>query len=486
MKRERRNTDERLNILGLNGADLNLYLKMFTETREKQRFLIMAREGWREVKYPWSKDLILDHLSYRETIGLFPGHSIDYLMIDIDNHDSKTLQQLHRTANRVKDAFPGDPLSYQSSYSGGLRICYFLDNRIQRDLLLNWAESQLRSGGVSLGPGTVEIMANKKGDRLPFGDRSFLLDPLTLEPIYHLTLAEKIRFAGQIWQHQKMAVILPIPEGVKSPTGTCYRGDFVELVARLNDEGLFPGITTNDSFLKLGWDLIVRQGCPKKEAERYLQSWIRQKHNGLSNRFNKGRLDLLDKHITRVISSIKLGLVSYQGSKYSRRNKRLSLTDAKQIISLTADSRLQLATFSLLEYCLNFRKESTEKKELISNLYGAGQSPVTYGAEIRENDPRLRTPTNFYCPISKKTLRHLTGFDRSNPKSTLSRIIDLGLISLKRNAHPAAHKCREYWVLFPFNESDPARVVSLDEAKNLLRSQWQANCLSRVDDHTPK
>lgn len=472
---KRRTLDDKLKKLSIGWEEFESYLKMFTEAREKYRFILVRKTGWVEFKHQWNEHLILDHLLRIKTVGLFPNTKIDYLMLDLDCHNTESLISLISRNRIVKEAFDGDPLSYQSSISGGIRICYFLSKPWPRELVFSWAKRRLLRVGAELRPGEIEIRAAKNGDRLPFGEGSELVDPFTLEPIHHLTLKEEIRYADCVWQHQKMEIDLKPDDLFMRELKTCGAGQFSLTVARLYEEGLFPEITTNEAFLKLSWDLVVRQNFPKEDAERYLRSWIRQRHNGLSIRFNRGRLDLLDRHITRVTSRINPALVSFQGSKYSRRNKRLCLTDAKRIISLIDDSRLQLAIFSLLEYCLNFGSKSKEKKELISNLYGAGPRPVTYGAEQGQYISFLGPKENFYCPISKQTLRHLAGFDRSNTKLTLSRIIDLRLISLKRNAHPAAHKCREYWVHFPFDESDSTKVVSLDEAKSFLRAEYRSS-----------
>lgn len=472
---KRRTLDDKLQKLSIGWEEFESYLKIFTEAREKYRFILKRKAGWVEFKHQWNEHLILDHLLRIKTVGLFPNTQIDYLMLDLDCHNTESLTSLIGRNRIVKEAFDGDPLSYQSSISGGIRICYFLSKPWPRELVFSWAERRLLRVGAELRPGEIEIRAAKNGDRLPFGEGSELVDPFTLEPIHHLTLKEEIRYADCVWQHQKLEIDLKPADLFIRELRTCGAGQFSLTVARLYEEGLFPEITTNEAFLKLSWDLLVRQSFPKEEAKRYLRSWIRQKHNGLSNRFNKGRLDLLDKHIKRVISTTNPGLASYRGSKHSRRDKRLSLTDAERIVNLIKDSKLQLATFSLLEYCLNFGKESKEKKEIISNLYGAGQSPVTYGAELGQNIPGLRSKESFYCPISKQTLRHLPGFDKSNPRSTLLQVIDLKLISLKRNAYLAAHKCREYWVHFPFDGSDPTKVVSLDEAKSFLGADYRSS-----------
>jgi len=181
------------------------------------------------------------------------------------------------------------------------------------------------------------------------------------------------------------------------------------------------------------------------------------KHNDLSNRFNAGRLNQILDQIKRIVTRTDLRKAAYPGSKYALRAKRLSLSDVYKIVTLTEDQKLKLAIFSLLEYCLCFGKEAqnrNEDKPRISNLYVSGKGDVTY---------RSGSQDNFYCEISKKTLQHLPGLDKANPQKTMQKIIDIGVLSLRREAHPDSHHCRHYWVHFRFDEKDPVKVVSLDE-----------------------
>lgn len=462
--KKRRPIDERMTQLDIEGSDYERYEEMFLRSREKGHFITRINGEWREVKHPWGKNHVLRHLTGERTIGLFPAARIDYLMIDIDRHNEEEETLIRSRVNQVIEVMRGDPLIYQSSFSGGIRLCFFLPVEIGREALLLGCKSLFQHKGVVIKRGSVEIMAKRTGDRLPFGEGSYLVDPYNLEPIYHLTPRETILQSYRAFQYQKVDIPFTVHKqnGILVPDWQGM-GVYNQVVSRLLDHGLCPETSTTTALMKLSWDLIVRKGYSKEETERYLVSWIREKHNGLSNRGNQGRIDDIFRQIERIVQRTDPGKARYSGSRYAVRKKKLSLSDLRKIVSMTDDRKLQLALFSLLEYCLNFGKThsgKTSKKTKISNLYVSENGHVTYVSGFQ---------TDFYCEVSQQTLRHLNGFDKANPQTTMQQIEKLGVISLKRRAHPRSHSCRHYWVHFRFNEDDPIQMVSLEEGLAKLR-----------------
>lgn len=447
-----------MRLLGIQASDYQMYEDMFLKCREWQYFLTRTDGRWREVKHRWNKNDVLRHLNGEKTIGLFPATWINYLMIDIDRHNDEDDGVIKSRINQVTEAIGGNPLMYQSSSSRGMRLCFFLPEPVARDVLYRGCKGLFQQNGLVVQPGSVEIMATIKGDRLPFGDGSYLVDPFDLEPIYHLTLQQTITEAFKVFQYQKVDIPFNVHQqaGILVPDwgGT---GAFNQVVSRLLDEGLYPEINTNEALLKLSYDLIIRKGYSKEETERYLVNWIREKHNGCSTRVNQSKIENVFEQIERIVERTDPGKAKYRGSRFAVREKKLSVGDVRKIISLTDDRKLQLALFSLLEYCLNFGKihsGKTATSNKISNLYRSEKGYVTYRSGFQ---------TNFYCEISKKTLQHLNGFDKANPQTTMQQIERLNVVSLKRRAHRQSHHCRQYWVDFTFDEEDSIKVVSLEE-----------------------
>ena len=456
---KRRSANERMKLLGIGGSEYERYEEMFLRSREKHYHIRKTPDGWVEIKHPWNRNLVLKHLTGEQTIGLFPATKIDYLMIDVDRHGDKVYSSLRLRKEGIIKAIDGDPLIYQSSFSGGIRLCFFLPSPVDRGVLQQGCRSVFKEKNVTVKPGFVEILAGGKGDRLPFGEGSYLVDPFTLEPIYHLTLKETISETYNIFQHQKIDIPFEIRKtGQTSISAPQSNNVFDLIVSRLYEEGLYPEITTNEALLKLSWDLIVRKRYSKEEAEKFLTNWILRKHNGLSNRSNVGKIDNIIAQIKRIVGKTKPSLAKYPVSRYALRQGKLSLNDVGKIVLLTSDPKLQLAIFSLLEYCLNFgknlHKERSKKNKIGNKQYVSQKGHVTYRSGFQGN---------FYCEISKKTLQHLSGFDKANPQIAMQKLEELGVVSLKRQAHPESHHCRQYWIHFSFDEEDSLKVVSLDE-----------------------
>jgi hypothetical protein len=453
-ERKRRSAEERMEWLGIDDRDYRKYEEMFLKCREQHHFITPPYGKWIEIKHAWKKNDVTRHLTGGRTIGLFPAAQIDYLMIDIDRHNQENHDLIKSRIDQVIETIGGDPLIYQSSFSRGMRLCFFLPKPVAKQALYKGCKGLFQRSSLVLKSGSVEIMATRTGDRLPFGEGSYLVDSFTLEPIWHLTPQQTITEAFKVFQFQKVGLPFNVCEqaGILVPDWQ-GGGIFNQTVSRLLDEGLYPEITTNRALMWLSWDLICRKRCSKEETKYYLRNWIQEKHNRCSKRVNSGNIENIFAQIERIVKGTDRSKAKGQGSRYAVREKKLSLTDVRKIVSLTHDPKLQLALFSVLEYCLNFGKTQTKNK-IGYKTYASENDPVTYVSEFQEK---------FYCEIAQENLRHLNGFDKANPQMTRKQIEKLGVLSLKRESHPRSHHCRQYWVHFRFDGSDPVRVVSLEE-----------------------
>jgi len=298
----RKTCKQRLRELGLTDMLFETYLHMFSSNRLEFKYIYRPKDSdnWITSKYRWTKNLVARHLTREDTIGLFPADFIDFMMFDIDNHESQQMS-VHERTTIIRDLFPTEPLVYQSSISGGIRVLYFLDELCPSEVVKEFATDNLKKVGLSHRSGYVEIKADRSGDRLPFGDGSYLLDWHTLEPLYSLTLSETIKYFKEIYDGDK----LHIPRKdwkMWEVTGN----EKVSVVNRLIEEGLWDEITTNEAFQKLTYHLLAIKRQSPAEAKRWLKAWIRNNHNGFSDRANSGKLDELDSQIDRWIDGFDL------------------------------------------------------------------------------------------------------------------------------------------------------------------------------------
>ena len=91
-------------------------------------------------------------------------------------------------------------------------------------------------------------------------------------------------------------------------------------------------------------------------------------------------------------------------------------------------------------------------------------SLIFWGGEVGFHRPGV---------VEAKITQEPIVFDKANPQITMRKIEKLGVVSLKREAHPRSHHSRHYWVHFRFDREDPVKVVSLDEGLSKLR--WEKN-----------
>jgi hypothetical protein len=158
-----RPVEERMCLLGISDSDYQKYEEMFLRPRERYHYIIRTLRGWVTRKYPWDENLVLRHLTNENTIGLYPADQLNHLMININRHDHETKANLRSRIKKVRKVIGGKPLMYQSSPSGGIRLCYFLSNPVSRELLYQRYKDLLSEKNVNVKPGEIEMQMPTDG-----------------------------------------------------------------------------------------------------------------------------------------------------------------------------------------------------------------------------------------------------------------------------------------------------------------------------------
>lgn len=457
--RTRQSKEQRLDKLGISEEQFGQYRQMFCINRLIYKYLKMGHKGWVTCPYPWHDRSILLHLTHEEVIGLFPADRIDYLMLDVDNHDPTHTPPVEVQTKEVIRAFDSDPLVYTSSNSGGLRVCYFLDSWYPRETVHEFALSRLRTAGTKVSSGYIEILAKGAGDRLPFGKDSYLVDPLTFEELYWIGLPGQIDYAWDLYHGEKLCVEdLDAGSMGRAVTGS----DFNDTVADLIENGLPTDMTTNQALKKLNWEFMGRRGMSDVEAARRLKSWIHEMHNGNSDRVNSGKIDDVYGQIDRLVKSFDPSKVQFVELKMCKQKKRLTIGDARIIVTLFPDYRTQLATFSLLHYVKNAAN--------LHDIIHCMELPTVVKEPITSNCNMTGSLQVWECAIPFKSFEHLDGFDKTYPQKTRKLLEEAGLIRLHRMENRARNRCRAYLIYFTFDD-ESEEVVSLNEALMMLKSR---------------
>lgn len=437
------------------------YRAMFCDNRKPAQYISRDSNGWHTVKRRWRDQQIIAHLQGRSVIGLFPADWIDYMMFDLDNH-CQTGPPIRERHADVLRAICGNPLIYRSSESGGIRICYPLDQEYPKRSVYGYAKYRLRTCGIAVKSGEIEIMATDKGDRLPFGAGSCLVDPVTFEPLQGMSQVESIDRAWTIWEASKTTIPLDLVEPKRleqAPSG------FVQEVERLIQCGLTADITTNDALLKLAYYYRANCAYSVERTRELLRKWTSFRHNGHSVRINRGDIENVYDQIDRI-------LLKFKPSKATRKSKwlpcprDLTLGDVRAIVSLFSTYRNQLAAFSMLKYVKNNgRRLNTEDKckdktegredaDFMSNLYDTGFQQI------------------WECAIPYKAFKRFDGFDKTCPIKTRLKLEDAGLLKLLRDEDKEAGRCRVYRICFNF-ATDSEEVTSLNDGLRKLNNNRQ-------------
>lgn len=461
----RKKKGQRLKELGISEEQLKKYLEVFTSRRDKYRHIIKKDEGWITIKHKWSDNHILRHLLNEIIIGLFPTDKVNYLIFDIDNHGKESISAEER-ANKILSALDVKPIVCRSSKSNGYHIYVSLDKDYYLEDIKSFAETFLSSCGLMRKNGFVEVSSDHKGFRLPFGEGSVLLSPDNLQKISTTSISEIIDYCYKIYNSNR----LQIPETKIDDTDD-IPDSHMEIVNKLYNDGLYEDISTNDALLKLSWDRQTRNGNSPEETINLLKSWIRINHNGCSDRYNNGKLDDIDKQIERIVNSYDPSKVI---KRYSLNRTSHGLPDevADFILSSFQTYKNQQVLFNLYLYILNNGKLVQNDVKNLKNLNNSYRESFKKLFSSNYNSTKYQL---YSCEIPVKAMIKMPGFDRKNPANTVSYLIENGLLSIYKNAHPASHKCRTFLALIPKYTNKSRIFVSLDEAILNLLSPIQIN-----------
>ncbi len=119
-----------------------------------------------------------------------------YILFDIDwgsrYHPRKSLSSYKRFIGTMEDAGFTRYMVVSSSESGGLHVYFFLPEAVSTAVLAEAVDQLLREKGFDISDGTLEVFPNVKSEadsrqkahRLPLQRGSYVLDPMTFEPIH--------------------------------------------------------------------------------------------------------------------------------------------------------------------------------------------------------------------------------------------------------------------------------------------------------------
>lgn len=443
-----------LDQVAITESDFERYLQMFVRNRSTFGYSEWGHRGWKTHSYPSTVYMILKHLSHSTTIGLEATKTIDYLMIDIDNHNpSEKVPSPEFRARQVINAFAVDGLIYRSSDSGGLRILYFLDRKYRCEEVRRLAERVLLSSGITLKPGLCEIMAGGKYDRLPFGDGSVLVDSNTLEPDYNLSLAGRIAAAWNVYGGERLS--LDETSVNRKDAKAHGPSEWTKGVLTSMDIGLQPEDTTGDVCYRIALYLYTAKHWLEQEITDYLINWLTDKHNGNSRSTNEGRSDDLVRRIRATVETIVHGDVKFFQFIPQRPVEPLDLDDVRFITNQFSTYKTQIQVFSLLSYVKANGREAS----------------VTLASKLRKENNNNHLPSiknvadnqQFWiCEIPSTVFKKLDGFPKDSYKKVLTSLTDAGLVKVIRGCDQQRHLCATFAVRCAFGNSGIC-VSSLDE-----------------------
>lgn len=448
---------------------------LFCSHRDLKHYSTKSNRGWPEQKRPWGQRTIRSHLEGDQIIGLFPGFGYDLLVFDVDCHNLGEEKLAVEHVLSICDLIDSDPLVYTSSQKesgfGGYRVLYFLDQVECRYDILAFGSRLLRNHKLVVAPGQIEIMALRKPDRLPFGEGSFIVDLPTCEPLYDLSMSAMIQRATDIRESSTVSL-----GEFSSETRINIRAEEKGSVeAFLIENGLPRSMYTNDALLSLAQRWLGRDRLKPEIAERKLRSWIREHHNGRSNKFNSGRVELIDDQIRRIIDTFDLSLYERPVSSKFEYKRLLRLGDIEQLLRLELTPKLLRAAYSLILDALNRGKQVRSKKRI-------KEAKLLIRGKVLCNYYDLNSINVWEIEIPWKAFQRFPGFDKRYPTKTRDEFFEIGLITQAAEAHADSGRCKKWFVYFNFSDFG-REIVSLDEGM-LLLNKFEPNVYLAKDNST--
>jgi hypothetical protein len=461
----------RLGRLDITNAGYRLYDDLFLTYRRHDVYSERARDGtWPTFRRRWNDSLILRHLCGEIDLAIPFGDTVDQIVIDIDYKGDRKWRDVERTAAVVTSAFPGDPLAYQSSDSSGIRLIWFLSEAASRPDLYQWAVSELGKAGVPVRPGICEVRLGRSPDRLPFGSGSLLIDPLTLEPFYNLSLSKTLNLVSD---HRRWHSVDVRPlKAEYDDSSPRYKS----LIRECLDHGLPSDVDTNDCLLALAWHGRMRLRLNNRELCDFLQHWITTKHNGNSRRVNSGREQNLFSQIERIVNNLR---AESRSSSQSPLCVGLCEVEVLALLDYPGDFKTIEGAFQVLCYAkAGLIHDGSRRKQSI----GRGGTNK-WGTVFCENEDIPNGARNFVPAVDlpKTLLRRLKVPWRNNTGRIIRELERLHIIKSKRKPWPDGHKAAQYWVNFPFDLKQAPGSTDFDDA--LWRTIGYSGIKQRFSQH---
>lgn len=312
---------------------------------------------------------------------------------------------------------------------------------------------KLKDAKIQFGPAIIEVRVAVASDRLPFGDGSFTVDPITFEPYFTLSKTGQIQYAVRVAKCDRLV----LPDCAETDSWIERGKEFGEKVDRLLREGLYPEISTYDAVWALTYYFLSARILSPSETTDFLMEWIRHKHNGYSNSINRGDLDPSDTKIRNAVNGWRPKNPAKTRRIFSRRGRQVSATDVDQILQLFSKYDDQRRAFALLSYVKAnaILLPSHQCAECLCQKNPA-LSVFKYWAELADCEFWL-------CPIPYHRLTSLDKFSTRNVKAFLMLLASSFLVAKWRPANWLEEQCSIFFIAFKYT-TETTEFASLDEA----------------------
>ena len=456
---KRLSREKRLERLGITESGFSNYKSLFLNSRIPRGFSERMPDGsWPKNPWKWDDPLILRHLCGEKTLAVQFGDKVDQLVFDIDCKRERGREDAIDTTLDILNKFPGKPLIYQSSDSGGIRILYFLSQSVSRTAAMEKATNMLASAGIAVRAGLCEVRLGKSPDRLPFGQGSMLLDCITLEPIYRLSLSETLKIAVE---HRLGFSLDPRELGITgSDKDRTRHSEYSVIIKKCLAKGLTNEHTTTECLQKLAWYGRVELKMSNLELIEWLCNCISEWHNNKSDRVNDGRISVVFSQINRIVTNLRARPSS---ANVFVQPVGLSEQEVRHLLNFSTSYTVLRGAFIVLCYSKAQILGNSVKKRLGQGGGGTNKWGTVFSSrEDIPNGARIFKPN--YIELGKKTLRRLEVPWSNNTGRIIGELIQMGILVQKRKPWLDGHKVRQFWVNFPFDWSVGSTQTDFDNA----------------------
>jgi len=445
--RRRLSRAKRLAHLEITEDEFQLYKSLFLSHREQNTYAERRSDGsWPQFKRCWKDNLILRHLCGNTDVAIPFASQVDQIVVDIDFKKGRAWSEVVETVRSSTEAIPGEPVIYRSSHSEGIRMIWFLNRSVPKVSLNEWTKSTLSGAGLRVSPGKCEVRLGPEPDRLPFGQGSMLLDPVTLEPRYDLNLPQTLKV---VQDHR--ASFSARPPALTQIPGSQAKPEYRQIVRACLDSGLPPDVTTNECLKALVWYGRCRLGLEKDELKVFGQDWITNCHHGNSRRINQGKIHVVYNQIDRLVDNLRAE--PGNGIRAPIMSAGLSESELCRVLDYQGNFKTLSALFRLLSFSKAVLLHKHKNKSSAGTICRDKRGTNKWGRVFHEKEdiPNGAGNFHFHIDLSKRLLRLLRVPNVENTSRFVADMERLGVLSLKRREWADGGKARQYWVNFPFD-----------------------------------